>query len=99
MIRGTTPTLQFTLPFDASTLSCLYVTIAQRGLVLAEKCLTECSCDGTIVTCKLTQKDTLPINPVYPVELQVRAKTAAGDALASQIISMPAGRILKDGEI
>ena len=99
MIRGTTPTLQFTLPIDTSTLSCMYVTLAQRGLVVAEKDLTECDCDGADVSCKLTQDDTLRINALYPVEIQVRVKTTGGDALASQIVTMPAGRILKDGEI
>lgn len=29
MIRGTTPTLEFTLPFDTSLIAEMYVTIAQ----------------------------------------------------------------------
>lgn len=87
------------MPVDIGALSCLYVTLAQRGMVLTEKCLEDCSYDGAVVTCKLTQKDTLAINPVHPVELQVRAKTVEGDVLASQIATVPAYRILKDGEI
>lgn len=99
MIRGTTPTLQFTMPFDTSILSCLYLTLAQRGATILEKCLDDCDCNGAEVTCKLTQADTLKINAKHPVDFQVRAKTVNDDALASQIVSLSAGRILKDGEI
>ena len=99
MIRGTTPALQFTMPVDTAELDCLYVTLAQHGIVVVDKCITDCECDGANVTCCLTQKETLAINEMRPVELQVRAKTKDGVAMASQILTLPAGRILKDGEI
>lgn len=99
MIRGTTPTIQFTIPVDVSLLECLYVTISQKGDVVVEKCLTDCDCNGTNVECRLTQADTLALNNKKPVEVQVRAKTTNGDALASQILTIQAGRILKEGEI
>lgn len=31
MIRGTTPTLEFTLPFDTSLIAEMYVTMAQES--------------------------------------------------------------------
>lgn len=99
MIRGTTPTVQFTLPIDASILDCLYITVAQKGNVVFEKCLTDCECDGVEISCRLSQADTLLLDCKKPVEIQVRAKTQSGDALASQILSIPADRILKEGEI
>lgn len=34
MIRGTTPTLEFTLPFDTSLIAEMYVTIAQGERLL-----------------------------------------------------------------
>lgn len=99
MIRGTTPTVQFTLPINPSILECLYITFAQKGAVVVEKCLTDCECDGEEVTCRLTQGDTLALNCKRPVDVQVRLKTVNGDAIASQIYTIPAGRILKEGEI
>lgn len=99
MIRGTTPEIRFTMPVDTSALSCMYLTLAQHGVVVVEKCITDCECNGADVSCCLTQADTLKLNERRPVEIQVRAKTVDGDALASQIVSVPAGRILKDGEI
>lgn len=99
MIRGTTPTLQFTLPVDTSQMACLYVTIAQEGEVVVEKCLTDCACDKAVVTCKLSQADTLKLKSGVHTEVQVRGRTNSGEALASQVIPVRADRILKDGEI
>jgi hypothetical protein len=43
MIRGTTPTLEFTLPFDTSLIAEMYVTIAQGEKTVLEKTLSDCS--------------------------------------------------------
>lgn len=59
MIRGTTPTLEFTLPFDTSLIAEMYVTIAQGEKTVLEKTLSDCSCSGTSVSLALTQEDTL----------------------------------------
>lgn len=99
MIRGTTPTLQFTLPIDAELLQELYVTISQAGTVVVEKTLADCEAEGIIVVCRLTQADTLALQADVVTEIQVRVKLNSGDALASRIISVRADRILKDGEI
>ena len=99
MIRGTTPTLQFTLPVEHSELSCMYVTLSQCGIVVVEKCITDCDCNGADVSCCLTQKDTLALTDRRPVDIQVRAKTSDGTAMASQVYTIPALRNLKDGEI
>lgn len=59
MIRGTTPTLEFTLPFDTSLIAEMYVTIAQGEKTVLEKTLSDCNCSGTSVSLALTQEDTL----------------------------------------
>ncbi len=41
MIRGTTPTLEFTMPFDTSLIAELYITITQNGATALEKTLSE----------------------------------------------------------
>lgn len=99
MIRGTTPTLEFMLPFDVGTLSDAYITMVQNRKVVLEKCISDCECTGNCLRVKLTQEETLKLNCVHRVEIQIRAKTITGDAIASEIITADAERILKDGVI
>lgn len=99
MIRGTTPTLEFTLPFEVSLLEDAYVTLAQKGVEILSKCLHECSCGENKLVVTLKQEETLLLCCNYKTEIQIRVKTADGMALASNIITVDTERILKDGVI
>lgn len=99
MIRGTTPTLEFVLPFDTSILVNAYVTFEQNGELVLEKTLEDCVCQENMISVKLTQEETLKLTSGSITEIQIRAKTADGDALASNIIRESTGRILKEGVI
>lgn len=99
MIRGTTPTLEFTLPFDTSLLSDAYVTFAQNKHVVLDKKLSECQCSENKLIVKLTQEETLMLKCNCLVEMQIRAKDLNGDVIASDIIVESPDRILKDGVI
>ncbi len=101
MIRGTTPTLEFTMPFDTSLIAELYITIAQNGATVLEKTLSDCNCNDTSVSLTLTQEDTLRLEqkPYLDSKMQIRVRTIAGEALASNIMNVCVGRILKDGVI
>ena len=101
MIRGTTPTLEFTMPFDTSLIAELYITITQNGATALEKTLADCNCNDTSVSLTLTQEDTLRLEqkPYSDSEMQIRVRTVAGEVLASDIMSIYVGRILKDGVI
>jgi predicted transcriptional regulator len=101
MIRGTTPKLEFILPFDTSLIAEMYVTIAQGEKTVLEKTLSDCSCSGTSVSLTLTQEDTLRLQqqPHSRAEMQIRVRTTAGEALASDIMRVYVGRILKEGVI
>lgn len=99
MIRGTTPTLEFALPFDAGVLEEAWVTVAQNKSVVLDKKLSDCQCAGNVLTVKLTQEDTLKLKCNCLAEIQIRAKTTDGDAVASEIIAVSPDRILKDGVI
>lgn len=101
MIRGTTPTLEFTMPFDTSLIAELYITITQNGATALEKTLSDCNCNDTSVSLTLTQEDTLRLEqkPYLDSEMQIRVRTIAGEALASNIMRIYVGRILKDGVI
>ncbi len=99
MIRGTTPTLEFSIPFDTSLLSQAYVTFSQNGAVIIDKALEECGCDKNRLIVRLTQEETLKLQCDCITEIQIRAKTADGEALASNIMRENTERILKDGVI
>lgn len=99
MIRGTTPTLEFILPFDTSTLAEAYITFAQNSEIVLDKKMDTCICEGEKLTLSLTQKDTLAFCVGKVIEIQLRVRTIDGEALASNIISTTAERIIKDGEI
>lgn len=104
--RGTTPsiTLQVTgvdLSFQ-DTWPVVVVTLKnggteidfQRDLLVIEHTDTGCS-----VTFVLTQVQTLAFDYMKKVSVQLRAKDAAGRAIASQIVRADVAEIIKDGEI
>ncbi len=99
MIRGTTPTLKFTLPFDTADITLLNISFAQEGRVVLEKKLLDCSLEGSTVSVALTEADTLSFDSDKSlVEIQLRV--GCGEArLASNIIKTTVGRILKDGAL
>lgn len=99
MIRGTTPTLMFTLPFPVSTLAEAYITFMQRKEIVLEKSLNECDKNEDSLSVTLTQEETLSLECHCELEIQLRVRTLQGEALASDIIKTNAGRILKEGVI
>ena len=107
MTRGTTPTHTFTLPdnLKTATISTLYITYAQHGTTVLEKTLDDVTNNNGVLTCTLTQADTLKFEVLDQhcgcdkVDVQVRLKTSGGAAMASDIMSVPIMDILKDGEI
>lgn len=99
MIRGTTPTLEFTFPFEVNILSDCFITLTQGDVVVVEKCLSDCIKEGRMLTVCLTQEETLKLDCAYNTEIQIRAKTAMGEAIASDIFTVSTDRILKDGVI
>lgn len=107
MTRGTTPTHTFTLPDDltSATISALYITYAQGSKTVLEKTLSDVTINGGVITCTLTQADTLKFEVLDQhcgcdkVNIQVRIKTSDGVAMASDIMAIPISDILKDGEI
>lgn len=99
MIRGTTPTLEFIIPFDTGQLAEAYVTLSQNGAVVIDKALSECECGENKLSVRLTQEETLKLQCDCTTEIQIRARTIEGEAVASNINRVHTGRILKDGVI
>lgn len=97
--RGTTPTLEFTIPFDTSLLSEAWVTLSQNDEIVIDKQLKDCSCDEKKLTVDLTQAETLQLDCDSKTEIQLRVKLSTGKALASAVIVVDTERIIKDGVI
>lgn len=102
MTRGTTPTLEFTLPFDTDTIDALNIAFSQKtkaycdARLVLEKALEDCTVSGKTISLTLSQEDTLLLDASQDVEIQLRVLSGES-ALASQIIKVPVGRILRDG--
>lgn len=99
MIRGTTPTLQFIMPFSTSQLTEAYVTLSQNGEIVLDKALSDCNCEENKLSVRLTQEETLRLQCDSTTEIQIRARTVDDEALASNIFRVSTGRILKEGVI
>lgn len=83
MIRGTTPTHTFTLPFDASLVAKCKIIYAQDEVEIFHKNTEDCVLSGTTIATKLTQEETFMLDCHKCVDIQVRVLTTTGDALAS----------------
>lgn len=101
MIRGTTPTLKFKTPYSASLVSGGFITFSQRGSVVIDKPIDDESVtvSDNSVQVELTQKETLSLTTVDVCKIQVRLVLASGKRAASNVLEVPVGMILKDGEI
>lgn len=93
MIRGTTPTHTFTLPFDSIMIAKARIIYSQNDNIVLTKTPT---IDGNTLSVKLTQEDTFKLNPNHSVEIQVRVLTPGNDSLASEIIRVPVSRCLEE---
>lgn len=99
IIRGTTPTLEFVLPFETASLAEAFVTLSQNRTVKVDKTLADCERSQSKLTVRLTQEETLKLCGDCRTEIQIRAKTVDGEAIASNIMTVQTERILKDGVI
>ena len=97
MIKGTTPTHTFSLPFGTEMIKKIEVVYAQNDAVKLTKESEDCAFDGNTVSVKLTQEDTLVFDEGVCVEIQVRVLTLADDALASNVMRIRCEDCLFDG--
>lgn len=100
MWRGTTPTHTFTLPegIRVQDFTVIYITYSQNGSPVLEKEKADMTLEGNVIRLNFSQADSLLFG-AGPVKIQLRAKTADGKAVASEIVTTTAKEVLKDGEI
>lgn len=98
MIRYTTPTLKFKLPFEANYLTAAFITLSQRNSCI-EKSIDECTLAGKEISCKLTQEDTGKLVISEYAYVQLRCKGKDGKAYASKKFKVEIEDVLKAGAI
>lgn len=96
MIRGTTPTHIFRLPFSVLAIQDVRVIYAQRDEQILVKETADCTLEGNRISVTLTQEDTFKFDHSKCVQIQVRVSTAGGQALASQIKLIDVDKCLDD---
>lgn len=97
MIRGTTPTHTFTLPFDVSEIKEIDVCYAQQGTIVLQKTFADCDAEGNKITIVLSQEETLEFRDNAGVQIQLRVLTKNNKALASRITTKYVKDVLYDG--
>lgn len=98
MKRGTTPVNTFRTNIDL-TGATVFLTYSQRGRVILEKTGEDLTISEDAVVTRLTQRDTLGLDAIQKVSIQLRYVFPDGTAGASNIMTAEVGEILKDGEI
>ena len=86
MIRGTTPTHTFTLPFSTELVSCLKITYKQDDTEILVKRTEDCELEGNNIIIKLTQEETFLFDCKKIVRIQMRVLDSSQTAIASKII-------------
>ena len=102
MIKGTTPTLQFNLPIETSTLKAAEVMVQyvdSNKAITIIKTLDQCEVGEKTITATLTQEETLQLPAPSMVYIQLRVLTVDGVAMASAIFTTTVKRLLAEGVI
>ena len=98
MRRGTTPTFDITCDVDLTGFT-IYVTLKQGAKEFTFTPSVEATETGCTLSITLTQEQTLALNEKVKTAMQVRAIDAAGLAIASNIMAVDVGMILREGVI
>lgn len=78
MYRGTTPTLTFRLPIDTGSITALSLAVAQAGQVKIEKALSDVLLDGNVVSCTLTEAETLSLTAGRGIDAKIQLRVGVG---------------------
>lgn len=104
--RGTTPSITLNITgvdlSDAGVWPTVIVTVGNgRNTfdVNRDKLVIANTDAGCTLTFEFTQVQTLALSVMRPVQVQLRAKDAGGNAIASPIASVEVEDVIRDGEI
>ncbi len=102
MIRGTTPTLLYNLPFSASLIKSAEITIQyidDLKKVLILKTLDDCEVGETTISTMLTQEETLQMPAPSFVYVQLRVVLQDDAILATEPQAVPVKILLAEDVI
>lgn len=98
MTRGTTPTLEFSIPYTASEIKNGYITFAQHHRPVFEIGMDGMQIQDKKITVTLSQQQTLLLCPDDTM-IQIRLLLDGNQAVASQLMELHVQDVLKDGVI
>lgn len=102
MIKGTTPTLQFILPFDSSVIKTAEIVVeyidANKSVQIV-KTLEDCELKDNTIATMLTQEETLQLPAPTTVNVQLRILTTDDTVLATEVEKVSVKRLLKEDVI
>ena len=96
MIRGTTPTHIFQIPFDTGLLKKIRIFYAQNSNVVVEKSTCDCVLEGDKIIVTLTEEETLRFSHKILVKVQLKVLTTEGVVMATDIDRVDVGEILSE---
>lgn len=102
MIRGTTPSLTFILPFNTAQIQSAEISVKyvdEFKKVLITKTLEDCEIGEKSLMVRLTQEETLQFPESTDAKVQLRVLTTEETALASQIFIVSVKKLLNEGVI
>ena len=101
MIRGTTPTLRFKIPYTEEQIQLGYITFSRKGEVFLDVPFSDnrVLVENYAIYITFTQEDTLRFNSRTVYSVQLRILLQDDIAVASNIITIPVDSILKNGVI
>ena len=94
--RGSTPTIRFKLHTDASAIDLLHISFAQFRKIVITRNLSDIEIDGEVISCKLTEEETLALTSNGILYVQVRAGIN-GDRPVTPIYQIEVLPILEGG--
>lgn len=89
MRRGTTPTVTYTLPFDAGTIASAEITFSNPGGAYISKSFDEITKAGDKISVRLTQEETLRFRANSTVKIQCAIRLSSGAGIRSKIHEEP----------
>ena len=102
MIKGTTPTLLYNLPFESALIKSAEIVIeyvdANKSVQII-KTLEDCELGETSIATVLTQEETLQLPAPTMVTVQLRVLTKDEVALATEVQKVSVKRLLKEDVI
>ena len=102
MIKGTTPTLQYNLPFASSLIKSAEIVVEYvdaNKQVHIVKTLADCVLGEYSISTVLTQEETLQLPAPSTVNVQLRVLTTDDIALATETAKVSVKRLLKEDVI